>query len=138
MMIRVLVVLAGLGIGAAAQQAAAPPKLDIPKNMKAYFVATLVAASEPKTLPKEEAGGLTYQHLAYIRSQVEAGKYLVVGPFTDNGKIRGMAIVSAASMDEARRILEADPMVTSGQMTIEIHPAVLPDLSGVKTDYPAK
>jgi uncharacterized protein YciI len=113
-----------------------PPYKDIPQNMKQYFVGFLVeGAKAPQPQAANEPDPLVAKHLAYMRSQVEAGKFLLVGPFLDKDRIRGMAIVNAASVEEARQILNGDPMVKSGRMTIEVHPAMLPDVSAVRMDY---
>ena len=109
---------------------------DIPKNLKSYFIALYVKgakADQPQT--QEERDEFLRQHTAYLRSQVEAGKYLLVGPFTDGGQIRGMAVIHAASAEEARAIAEADPAVKSGRLAIEIHPVILPDLGCVHVEY---
>ncbi len=93
---------------------------DIPRNLKPYFIALLVKgpnADQPQTSDEREA--LLRGHMAYLRSQVEAGKYAVVGPFLDNGNTRGMAVIRAASAEEARQLASADPMVRSGRMAIE-------------------
>jgi uncharacterized protein YciI len=78
------------------------------------------------------------EHLTYIREQVEAGKFVVVGPALDEGRIGGMAIINATSMEEPKKIAEADKMVQSGRFVAEIHPVMLEDLSGVHIEYPAK
>lgn len=78
------------------------------------------------------------EHMAYIREQVEAGKYVVVGPVLDQGRIGGMAIINAASIEEAKKIVNGDKMIQSGRMTAEIHPVMLADLSGLHTEYPSK
>ena len=112
---------------------------DIPKNLKPYFIALYVKgakADQPQT--QQERDEFLRQHTAYLRSQVEAGKYLLVGPFTDGGQIRGMAVISAASAEEARALAEADPAVKSGRMAIEVHPGLLPDVGCVKVEYQSR
>lgn len=125
-----------ISMGAVAQQAGPPPDLEIPINMKQYFVAFLVA--NEKSAKAHEDHELVKRHLAFIRSQVEAGKFLVVGPYTDTGKIAGMAIVDVPTLEDAKKILSGDPMVTSGMFDMEVHSAMLEDLSAVKTVYQNK
>lgn len=90
-------------------------------------------ADQPQT--KDEPDAFMRQHTAYLRSQVEAGKYLLVGPLTDDGQVRGIAVIRAASAEEAREIANGDPAIQSGRMAIEIHPGVLPDLGCVRFEY---
>jgi len=124
--------------GALAAQTPTQPQQNpnIPKGMKQYFFGFLVKGEKwAQTLPKEELDRLMQQHLAYIRSQAEAGKYALAGPFLDNDRIRGIAIINAASAEEARNIASGDPMVQSGRMAVEIHPAMLADVSCVLIEY---
>lgn len=113
-----------------------PQGANIPKNMKPYFLCLMVRGE--KWVPLQFADPAMQEHLAYIREQVEAGKFVVVGPALDEGRIRGMAIINAASIEEAKRIVGADRMVESGQLTSEIHPVMLTELSALHTEYPAK
>ena len=104
--------------------------------MKQYFVGFLVQGENwAQTPPKQELDELMQKHLAYIRSQAAAGKYALAGPFLDNGRIRGILIINAASAEEARQIVSGDPMVQSGRMSPEIHPAMMADVSCVLTEY---
>jgi hypothetical protein len=49
-----------------------------------------------------------------------------------------MAIINAASMEEAKKIADADKMVQSGRLVAETHPVMLEDLSGLHIEYAAK
>jgi uncharacterized protein YciI len=111
----------------------------VPKNMKPYYLDLLVKSDKPESAvtPAENAERMQ-KHLAYIRSQVEAGKFVLVGPLTEDNRIRGIAVIQAASLEEAQRIASGDPAVQSGHMAVEVHPIMLEDLGGVRFDYPAK
>jgi uncharacterized protein YciI len=110
--------------------------LDIPKGMKNYFICILVRDQKSaQTLPKQELDQLMQMHLAYIRSQAEAGKYALAGPFLDSGRIGGILVINAASAEEAKQIVSGDPMVRSGRLSPEVHPAMLADLSCVRMEY---
>jgi uncharacterized protein YciI len=113
-----------------------PQGANIPKNMKPYFLCLLEKGE--KWTPVQFADPAMQEHLAYIREHVEAGKYVVVGPALDQGRIRGMGIISAISLEEAQKIVNADKMVQRGQLVAEIHPVMLADLSALRTEYPAK
>lgn len=115
-----------------------PAGPNMPMNLKRYFVAFLIESEKPvdATKPLPESGQVAQRHLAYVRSQVEAGKYVLAGPFLDGGHIGGMVIVNAASTEEARQIVSRDPLAQSGRATVEVHPAMLEDLSCVAFQYP--
>jgi len=61
-------------------------------------------------------------HLANFAKLAEAGKLIVAGPFGDNGELRGMLIFKLESADEARKLMEADPMLKAGRLTLDLHP----------------
>jgi uncharacterized protein YciI len=113
-----------------------PQGANIPKSMRPYFLCLLVKGEN--WTPAQFADPAMQEHLAYIREQVEAGKFVVVGPVLDEGRIAGMAIVNAGSIEEARKIVNGDKMVQGGRVTAEIHPVMLADLSALHTEYPAK
>ncbi|HXJ13868.1 MAG TPA: YciI family protein [Candidatus Limnocylindrales bacterium] len=110
----------------------------IPKNMKPYYLDLLVKTGkqESAATPAENAERMQ-KHLAYIRSQVEAGNFVLVGPLTEDNRIRGIAVIRAASLEEAQRIASGDPAVQAGQLSVEVHAILLEDLAGVKFEYPA-
>jgi uncharacterized protein YciI len=113
-----------------------PQGANLPKNMRPYFLCLLVKGE--KWTPVQFADPAMQEHLAYIREQVEAGKFVVVGPALDQGRIGGMAIVNAISLEEAQKLANADKMVQSGHYVAEIHPVMLEDLSALHIEYPAK
>jgi uncharacterized protein YciI len=109
----------------------------IPKNMKPYYLDILMLKDKPDTaLPEAERAQWMQKHLAYIRSQVDAGKFVLVGPITEEHRLRGIAIIKAESLEEAQRVASADPMVQSGHLVVEVHPILLEDLSAIRFDYP--
>jgi uncharacterized protein YciI len=107
----------------------------IPKNIKPYYLDILMLKDKANTAMRETEW--MQKHLAYVRSQVEAGKFVLVGPLAEQNRIRGIAIIKADSLEEARRIANGDPLVQSGHLIVEVHPIMLEDLSSVKFDYPS-
>ena len=97
----------------------------------------LLLKGRPDTaLPAAERPQWMQKHLAYIRSQTEAAKFKLVGPITEENRLRGIAIIKADSMDEAQHIASGDPLVQSGHLVVEVHPILLEDLSSIRFDYP--
>jgi uncharacterized protein YciI len=62
----------------------------------------------------------------------------MAGPVVDQGRIGGMAIVNASSLEEAAKIVNNDKMIQSGRLAAEIHPVMLADLSALRVEYPEK
>src|ERR1700730_10376108 len=110
-----------------------PQSANLPKNMNQYFLCLLTKGE--KWAPVQFADPAMQDHLAYIREQVEAGKFILVGPAVDEGRIAGMAIINASSLEEATKIVGSDKI---GRLAPEIHPVMLADLSALHIEYPEK
>lgn len=134
MTVALVLVLAGAAV--AQTPGEFPQGANVPKNLKQYFLCLLEKGE--KWTPVQFADPAMQEHLAYIREQVEAGKFVVVGPTLDQGRIGGMAIINATSLEEAQKITNGDKMVQSGRLVAEIHPVMLADLSALRIEYPAK
>jgi len=140
-LIGALIVAAPLALGA--QQAAEkpnaapamPPGFEIPKDMQTYYLAIYVKGPKALTAQSAEHTAITQNHLRYIRRMIEEKKYMFAGPLLDDGDKQGIAIVAAASEEEARRITGADPAIAAGHMAIEMHPAMLPSFASLVVKY---
>jgi uncharacterized protein YciI len=125
------------GWSAAQTQPPMPQGPNVPTNLKPYYVGFLVKTEKTSTVTAGgDFQGLMQKHLAYIRSQVEAGRYVVVGPVFENNHIEGMVIVNTPSAREAKQLLDGDPLVKSGVAAIEVYPAKFADLSCSHPEYP--
>ena len=134
----VMICLSVVGFLLAQTPAENPLALYIPKNTKPYYLDLLsLKGSAASGLPEENKAEWMQKHLAYIRSQVEAGKFVLVGPLMDENRLRGMAIIQASSLEEAQHVANGDPLVQAGRLEAEVHPILLEDLSSVKFDYPS-
>jgi uncharacterized protein YciI len=116
-------------------QAAMPPGFEVPQDMTPYFLATYVKGPKHSAAQTPESMELTKSHLRYIRRMIEEKKYMFAGPFVENGDNQGMAIVAAATAQEAKRIADGDPAVTSGHMAVRLQPVMLPSLSSLVVKY---
>jgi uncharacterized protein YciI len=65
---------------------------------------------------------LQRQHIAHLQGMHKAGRLLIAGPLLDDGRIRGLLVYKAASLEEARAWAEADPAVKAGRLKVEMHP----------------
>ena len=134
-----LLLVAPLALGAQQAKASAapmtaPPGFEIPKDMTPYILAIYVAV--PKHLKESpEQMELAKQHQKFIRRMIEQKKYMFAGPLTDNGEMLGVAIVAAASVDEAKQITSGDPAIAAGHMAAQLHPAMLPSLASLTVKY---
>jgi uncharacterized protein YciI len=81
-----------------------------------------VALRNPADLTK--SASLLEAHLQWAIAAERRGELFASGPFVAEGaapgSLGGMTIVRAASHDEARRILEQDPFVREGVVSIDL------------------
>ncbi len=93
----------------------------IPSTIATYYMAFLRKGPAWRVLETPEEEAQQNRHLAFLRSLYEAGIILVYGPTVDApDDLRGLAVLKAASPEEARRIMDNDPHVKAGHLVIEI------------------
>ena len=61
-------------------------------------------------------------HMANITRLAKGGKLMVAGPFGDDGNWRGIFILDCKDQEEAEKLLQTDPTISSGRLAYEIHP----------------
>ena len=95
-------------------------------NMTIYYIYLLKKGLTwtPDSTPEIDA--LQEAHLANFRRLAEMGKVVINGPLVDSltegGEIRGIGVIKASSLSEARELISSDPMAKVGRLVIEIHP----------------
>src|SRR5271163_558384 len=112
-----------------------PRTRNIPRDVEPYFIALLLKGERWNDTQGAGAADLVPRQLAFIREQVEAGRYLLAGPITDDGPLVGISIIAAGTATEALAIASTDPGVQAGRLRVEVHPAFLPSLKGLKINY---
>ena len=112
-----------------------PRRKDIPRDVEPYFIAFLFRGERWNDTQGADVADLVPRQLAFIREQVEAGRYLLAGPITDDGPLVGMSIISAGTAADALAIASADPGVQAGRLRVEVHPAFFPSLKQLKINY---
>jgi uncharacterized protein len=112
-----------------------PRRKDIPRDVEPYFIAFLFRGERWNDTLGDDVADLVPRQLAFIREQVEAGRYLLAGPITDDGPLVGMSIIAAGTAAEALAIASADPGVKAGRLRVEVHPAFFPSLKQLKINY---
>jgi len=89
--------------------------------MQQYFIAFLKTGPN-RSQSKEVADSLQVLHLAHLGKMYDLGYADISGPFGDDGDIRGITIYNVATLQMADSLANADPMVKSGRLVIEMHP----------------
>nr|WP_027127611.1 YciI family protein [Gelidibacter mesophilus] len=89
--------------------------------MQQYFVAFLKTGPS-KIQNEEESKRLQKLHLEHLKKMYDLGYADISGPFGDVGEISNMTIYSVPSLKKADSLANADPMVKSGSLVVEMHP----------------
>jgi uncharacterized protein YciI len=91
--------------------------------MDHYIMVFLYRAPNRPNIPEAESNKIQEGHMANIRYMAEIGKLLLAGPFEDNGDLRGLFLFKpGVSIDEVKKLVDADPAVKAGRLRYEIHP----------------
>ena len=89
-------------------------------EMGTFYLCLLVKG--PKFSPAETAQSASWGpgHIKHMFGLIESGRVVIAGPFTDDDRIRGVMVTTAASAEEARAWTEADPGVKAGHFAVEV------------------
>jgi uncharacterized protein YciI/uncharacterized damage-inducible protein DinB len=91
-------------------------------TMARHFLVLLSRGSKWTESATPENQKLQLDHLWNVRRMMDAGQMAAAGPFGGNTDWRGIFVLRAASPEEARAMVEADPAVKAGHLAVTIHP----------------
>jgi uncharacterized protein len=78
--------------------------------------------ANPTTYDDAEIERIQAEHLAYLYGLWETGQVVTNGPVVDqpDEALRGLTFYRTGSLEESRRLAEADPAVQAGRLEVEI------------------
>ncbi|MDX1630631.1 MAG: YciI family protein [Thermoanaerobaculia bacterium] len=93
-----------------------------PMELDTYQLVLLKRPAEAPDYPEERLQEIQRAHLGHLTRMAEEGHLVVAGPFRDqpDESLRGMALYRVESLEEARRLAEADPAVKAGRLEVEV------------------
>ncbi len=122
-------VLGALTLGTATKALAAEPTYDADlarsvgadeRGMRSYVL--VVLKTGPTRVPAgPERDEMFKGHFANIERLANEGKLVLAGPFDGVEGWRGLFVLAVADMEEAKRHVGTDPVVTKGEMVAEYH-----------------
>ena len=89
-------------------------------HMKSY-VLCLLKSGPKRNQDSTEYAKLMEGHLAHFNDLAEKGKIAMVGPIDEGSDLKGIIIFDVASIEEARKLEEQDPMIKAKRQTMELH-----------------
>lgn len=89
--------------------------------MQQYYMVFL-KAGENRSQDSTETAELQKKHLAHLSRMAEEGYASLIGPFGDDGEIRGIVVFNTPTQKEADSLANLDPMVKAGRLKVEVHP----------------
>ena len=101
----------------------APPAAEpAPFVFEQYQLVLLKRPAAAPDYPPERLQEIQRAHLAHMGALGEAGHLVIAGPFSDqeDETLRGLALYQVGSIEEARRMAEADPAVQAGRLEVEV------------------
>ena len=104
-------------------------KANLPLKLNTVYFAFLKRGPNRKEGDDKnpEIQELQKAHIANIERLAAMKKLIAAGPFGDNGDLRGIFVLRAASLKEAQDLCTTDPMVKSGRLVVELHPWRIPE-----------
>jgi uncharacterized protein YciI len=90
--------------------------------MVQFHVAIMKRGPNWTANPDKAALAIQQKHVEYAQSLLDSGKAVIAGPIKDASDLLGIYIFRAASADEAKSLVMADPEVVGGHMVPEMHP----------------
>ena len=89
--------------------------------MQQYFMVFL-KSGENRNQDSTEAAQLQLKHLAHLERMAVEGYASLIGPFEDDGDVRGIVVYNTRTLKEADSLANMDPMVKAGRLKVEVHP----------------
>jgi len=112
----------------AAPPIGAQPKDDPKFKLVQFHMALLKKGPKWDSTAQPQRNQILQQHIASVVSLLSSGKAVISGPTSDDTYLAGIFILRAASANEAKSWVDADPAVKAGLFTPEMHPWFSPDI----------
>lgn len=90
-------------------------------GMRSYVL--VILKTGPTPVPEGETRKAMFAgHFANMQRLSDAGKLALAGPFTkDPAGWRGLFVLAVDDLEEARSLVQSDPVITNGEMVAEYH-----------------
>jgi len=98
--------------------------------MVQFQMAIMKKAAKWDSMGETERNQIMHQHLRNVIALLQSGKAVAAGPFGEGSDVLRIFILRAASTEEAKTWIDADPAVKAQLMVGEMHPWSSEDIFG--------
>jgi len=93
-------------------------------GMKSFVFCILkTGPKDAEITDKKKRAEISAGHMANIKRLAGEGKLALAGPFGKNDRTyRGLFIFNVATVEEAQKLVDTDPVISSGMMVAELTP----------------
>ena len=93
-----------------------------PVELEAFELVVLRRPREPREYDEQTLERIQREHLAFHASLRKSGQVVTNGPVTDqpDESLRGFTFYRTGSLEEARRLAQADSAVRAGRLEIDV------------------
>lgn len=89
-------------------------------GMRQYVL--VILKTGPKKMPAgKERDDMFKGHMANIQRLASEGKLALAGPLDGKDGWRGLFVIAVKTIDEAKKLVETDPVIKEGEMVAEYH-----------------
>lgn len=92
-----------------------------------YYMALLHRGAGWNSDKSDQTRRIEMTHARYLDSLADTGKLAIAGRCIDDGVLRGVFVFKVGSLDEARALSNANPVVKAGRLVVDVHPSELPE-----------
>jgi uncharacterized protein YciI len=85
------------------------------------FMILLVRPDQPTNYATEELNRIQAGHLAHLTKMYNDGYAKVAGPFMKDNRIRGIVVMRAENLQQAKSMCEQDPAVKANRLAVEAY-----------------
>ena len=89
--------------------------------MQQYFM-VFFKSGPIRNQNEEESSMLQEAHLQHLTKMHQEGFVDLLGPFADDGEVKGITVYNVPTLKTADSLAKLDPLVKTGGFVIEIHP----------------
>jgi uncharacterized protein YciI len=99
-----------------------PEEIEARVGRNRWFWLLLLRTGPRRDQDEATAARIQREHLRHLFELEASGRLTLFGPVEDAGDLRGIAVLTVATREEAEALMADDPAVRAGRLRAEIRP----------------